>query len=69
MAMPRSAQLVHRTTATGLSKAVHKSKPLSRDGILERLFTLAFSGTVIRRSGKIRLWIWLLSTFVRTIAL
>ncbi|GAU83849.1 S-adenosylmethionine:diacylglycerol 3-amino-3-carboxypropyl transferase [Bosea sp. BIWAKO-01] len=30
----------------GLTTAVHRSKPLSRAGMLERLFTLAFSGLV-----------------------
>jgi S-adenosylmethionine-diacylglycerol 3-amino-3-carboxypropyl transferase len=29
-----------------LGRAVHRSKPVSRNGILERLFTLAFSGLV-----------------------
>ena len=41
-----------------LRQAVHRHKPISKQGILERLFTLAFSGLVYPRSGKIRSWIW-----------
>ena len=35
-----------KTTVSGLSDAVHKSSLLSSEGLLERLFTLAFSGLV-----------------------
>jgi len=37
---------MRRTTAAGLSAAVHRNKGLSQAGILERLFTLAFRGLV-----------------------
>lgn len=47
--MPHSLQVVQRTTAIGLGAAVHRSKALSHDGILERLFTLAFCGLVYPR--------------------
>ncbi len=40
------AQLVQRATVSGLGDAVHHNRPLSREGILERLFTLAFRGLV-----------------------
>lgn len=39
----RSAQ---RATSTGLTAAVHRSKALSKAGMLERMFTYAFSGLV-----------------------
>src|ERR1700722_7781615 len=35
-----------RVTSAGLKAAVHRSKPLSRAGVLERLFTLAFKRLV-----------------------
>ncbi len=44
--MTRTARTVRRTTTVGLTTAVHRSKPLSRAGLLERMFTLAFSGLV-----------------------
>jgi S-adenosylmethionine-diacylglycerol 3-amino-3-carboxypropyl transferase len=37
---------MRRTTAAGLSAAVHRNKSLSQAGLLERLFTLAFRGLV-----------------------
>lgn len=40
------ARTVRRTTTMGLTTAVHRSKALSKAGILERMFTLAFSGLV-----------------------
>lgn len=46
MAMSRSAQVIQRTTMMGLGDAIHRSKPISREGFLERLFTLAFRGLV-----------------------
>ncbi|WP_069879841.1 DUF3419 family protein [Bosea sp. BIWAKO-01] len=42
----QTARTVRRETTLGLTTAVHRSKPLSRAGMLERLFTLAFSGLV-----------------------
>ena len=44
--MRQSSNLAHRATIAGLKAAVHRSKPLSRAGILERLFTLAFERLV-----------------------
>ncbi len=44
--MSNSAQAVQRITVEGLGDAVHRNRPLSREGILERLFTLAFRGLV-----------------------
>ena len=44
--MTRMTQAVRRTTIDGLDSAVHRSRPLSRAGALERLFTLAFRGLV-----------------------
>jgi S-adenosylmethionine-diacylglycerol 3-amino-3-carboxypropyl transferase len=44
--MLHSSQAVHRMTNLGLGDAVHRSRLLSRSGILERLFTLVFSGLV-----------------------
>ncbi|MFI4997420.1 MAG: DUF3419 family protein [Hyphomicrobiales bacterium] len=44
--MTQSARAVRRATAVGLNMAVHRSKALSRAGLLERLFTLAFRGLV-----------------------
>jgi S-adenosylmethionine-diacylglycerol 3-amino-3-carboxypropyl transferase len=37
---------MRRTTAAGLSAAVHRNKGLSQAGVLERLFTFAFRGLV-----------------------
>jgi S-adenosylmethionine-diacylglycerol 3-amino-3-carboxypropyl transferase len=42
----QTIRAVKRTTNLGLTTAVHRSKPLSRAGLLERMFTLAFSGLV-----------------------
>ena len=44
--MTQTIRAVKRTTNLGLTTAVHRSKPLSRAGMLERMFTLAFSGLV-----------------------
>ena len=44
--MTQTIRAVKRTTSLGLNDAVHRSTPLSRAGLLERLFTLAFSGLV-----------------------
>ena len=38
----QSTKAARRATSTGLKAAVHRSKPLSRAGVLERVFTLAF---------------------------
>lgn len=42
----QTARTARRETALGLTSAVHRSKALSRAGLLERLFTFAFSGLV-----------------------
>lgn len=42
----QTARAVRRTTSMGLTTAVHRNKPLSKAGLLERMFTLAFSGLV-----------------------
>jgi S-adenosylmethionine-diacylglycerol 3-amino-3-carboxypropyl transferase len=42
----QSARAVRRATAVGLNSAVHRSKALTRAGLLERAFTLAFRGLV-----------------------
>lgn len=44
--MTQTARTVRRTTTLGLSTAVRRSKRLSRAGVLEWLFTRAFSGLV-----------------------
>lgn len=44
--MTQTARTVRRTTTVGLTTAVHRNKPLSRAGVLERMFTVAFSGLV-----------------------
>ena len=44
--MPEIRQATHRATHRGLSAAVHRSRPFSRRGIQERLFTLAFRNLV-----------------------
>ena len=40
------AQAAQRTTISELGGAVHRAQALSREGVLERLFTLAFRGLV-----------------------
>ena len=35
-----------RATATRLAAAVHRNRMFSREGVLERIFTLAFRGLV-----------------------
>lgn len=42
----QTARAARRETASGLTMAVHRSAALSKAGILERLFTFAFSGLV-----------------------
>ena len=42
----QTARAVRRTTSMELTTAVHRSKALSKAGLLERMFTLAFSGLV-----------------------
>jgi S-adenosylmethionine-diacylglycerol 3-amino-3-carboxypropyl transferase len=42
----QTARTVRRETTLGLTSAVHRSKALSKAGLLERMFTLAFSGLV-----------------------
>jgi S-adenosylmethionine-diacylglycerol 3-amino-3-carboxypropyl transferase len=42
----RATKAAHRATSAGLRAAVHRAKPLSKDGVLERVFTLAFSKLV-----------------------
>ena len=44
--MRQSSNIARRATIAGLKAAVHRSKPLSRAGMLERLFTLAFKRLV-----------------------
>jgi len=44
--MQQLVREVRRATGEGLRAAVHRSKPLSRAGVLERLFTAAFRGLV-----------------------
>ena len=44
--MQQSVRAARRATEEGLRTAVHRSKPLSRAGVLERLFTVAFRGLV-----------------------
>ena len=44
--MRQATNAMRRLTSAGLKAAVHRSKPLSRAGILERLFTLAFERLV-----------------------
>ena len=44
--MRRSSDNARRATSEGLKAAVHRSRPLSRAGVLERLFTLAFKRLV-----------------------
>ena len=40
--MRQSSNAARRVTSAGLKAAVHRSRPLSRAGVLERLFTAAF---------------------------
>jgi S-adenosylmethionine-diacylglycerol 3-amino-3-carboxypropyl transferase len=42
----QSIRVERRATAVGLGAAVHRHRPLSRAGLLERLFTTAFRGLV-----------------------
>ncbi|MBE7220251.1 MAG: DUF3419 family protein [Caulobacteraceae bacterium] len=44
--MIETTQAVRRATIDGLDTAVHRSRALSKAGLLERLFTLAFRGLV-----------------------
>lgn len=44
--MTRAARAIRRETSLGLTGAVHRNAPLTRAGLSERLFTLAFSGLV-----------------------
>lgn len=46
MARTNDAQALRRLTAAELGGAVHRASPLSREGVLERLFTFAFRGLV-----------------------
>ena len=41
-----SSKAMSKATGAGLKAAVHRAKPLSRAGVLERMFTLAFSKLV-----------------------
>jgi S-adenosylmethionine-diacylglycerol 3-amino-3-carboxypropyl transferase len=42
----RSTKAVRKATGAGLKAAVHRAKPFSRAGVLERMFTFAFSKLV-----------------------
>jgi S-adenosylmethionine-diacylglycerol 3-amino-3-carboxypropyl transferase len=44
--MLNSTAATERATATRLAAAVHRNRMLSREGVLERIFTLAFRGLV-----------------------
>lgn len=44
--MTNAMQAARRTTIKGLDTAVHHNKALSKEGLLERLFTFAFRGLV-----------------------
>ena len=46
MARTNDAQALRRLTVAELGSAVHRAAPLSREGVLERLFTFAFRGLV-----------------------
>jgi len=46
MASSNDAQTLRRLTVAELGDAVHRAAPLSREGILERMFTFAFRGLV-----------------------
>jgi hypothetical protein len=45
-AVLQSTEAVRKATGAGLKAAVHRATPLSRAGVLERMFTLAFSKLV-----------------------
>jgi S-adenosylmethionine-diacylglycerol 3-amino-3-carboxypropyl transferase len=53
---------MRRATSAGLKAAVHRSKPLSRAGVLERLFTLAFERLVYPQIWEARWSTWPPST-------
>jgi SAM-dependent methyltransferase len=42
----QSTKVAQRATSSGLKAAVHRAKPLSRTGVPERMFTLAFGRLV-----------------------
>ncbi|MGQ4274515.1 DUF3419 family protein [Terrihabitans sp. B22-R8] len=44
--MTHSLRAAKRTTSTTLQNAVHRNKAMSKAGVLERMFTLAFQGLV-----------------------
>ncbi len=44
--MAHSTKAVRKATGSSLKAAVHRAKPLSRAGVLERMFTIAFSKLV-----------------------
>ena len=44
--LPHSTKAVRKATDAGLRAAVHRARPLSRAGMLERMFTFAFSKLV-----------------------
>ncbi len=44
--MRQSSKAMRRTTEAGLRAAVHRARPISRAGLLERMFTLTFSNLV-----------------------
>src|SRR5713226_8297622 len=46
LAMLHPTAATQRATATRLAAAVHRNKMFSREGVLERMFTLAFRGLV-----------------------
>ena len=58
----QATNAMRRSTSAGLKAAVHRSKALSRAGLLERLFTLAFRGSSTRKSGRTRSSTWRRST-------
>ena len=51
-----------------IGAAVQRSKPLSAEGLRERLFTLAFSNLVMRKSGRPCV-IWRLWRLIATVVL
>jgi S-adenosylmethionine-diacylglycerol 3-amino-3-carboxypropyl transferase len=46
MTVRQATNAMRRATSAGLKAAVHRSKPLTRAGVLERIFTLAFERLV-----------------------
>ena len=42
----------YRASREQLAVAVHQNQALSREGILERLFTFLFSGLIVMHAGK-----------------